>query len=82
MNNRKLDVPSATLKVGDTVQIREGHDLQLVRASVEAAKQRKSVPDWLDLNFEKLTGKIIRLPERAEIPVPVQEQLIVEFYSK
>lgn len=82
VNGRKLDIPSATIKAGDVVQIREGRDLQVVRSSVEAAKQRKSVPEWLDLNPEKLSGKILRLPERAEIPVPVQEQQIVEFYSK
>lgn len=82
INNRKVNIPSAALKAGDTVQIREGHDLQVVKASVEAAKQRKSVPEWLDLNPERLSGKVIRHPERAEIPVPVQEQQIVEFYSK
>ncbi|OGH59758.1 MAG: 30S ribosomal protein S4 [Candidatus Lindowbacteria bacterium RIFCSPLOWO2_12_FULL_62_27] len=82
INNRKVDVPSAQLRVGDVVKIREGHNLQTVKGSVEAAKQRKSVPEWLDLAPEKLSGKVIRLPERTEIPVPVQEQQIVEFYSK
>ncbi len=82
VNGRKSSIPSMSLRAGDVVQIREGHQLQLVKDSVEAAKQRKSVPNWLDLDFVKLSGKVLRLPDRAEIPVPVQEQQIVEYYSK
>lgn len=82
VNGRKIDIPSATLRSGDLVQIREGHDSETIRASVEAIKQRKTVPHWLDLNPDKFSGKVLRLPERQEIPVPVQEQQIVEFYSK
>ena len=82
VNTRKVDIPSAPVRAGDVVHIRDGHDLQLVRGSVEAAKQRKSVPQWLDLNTEKLSGKVLRRPDRSEIVVPVQEQQIVEFYSK
>ncbi len=82
VNGRKVNIPSANVRAGDQVQLREGHDLQLVRQSVEVAKQRKSVPEWLDLSAEKLSGKVLRMPERAEITVPVQEQQIVEYYSK
>lgn len=82
VNGRKLNIPSAMLRSGDVVQIRDGHDMQVVRGSVEAAKQRKTVPGWLDLSPEKLSGKVLRLPERSDILVPVQEQQIVEFYSK
>lgn len=82
VNGKKLDIPSALLKAGDVVQLRPGHELQAAKASVEVARQRKSVPEWLDLNAEKLSGKVLRAPERTEIIVPVQEQQIVEYYSK
>ncbi|MBI4179401.1 30S ribosomal protein S4 [bacterium] len=82
VNGRKLDIPSVILKSGDLVQLRQGHELGMSKACVEVAKQRKSVPDWLDLSPEKLSGKVLHIPARADIQVPVQEQQIVEYYSK
>jgi len=52
-----------------------------VRASVETARGR-GVPDWLELDPESFSGRVLKLPTREEIKVPIQEQLIVELYSR
>jgi small subunit ribosomal protein S4 len=82
VNGRKVNIPSFQCKVGDEVAIREGSKALTVLADAEnfAAGQR-SVP-WLDINREGLSGKLVALPKREDIQLPVNEQLIVELYSK
>ena len=82
VNGRKLDIPSATLKQGDALAIAENsRDTQLVKDNAEVASSR-SVPAWLEFNAESLGGRIISLPIREQIEVPVNEQLVVEFYAR
>ena len=82
VNGKKVDIPSYLLKAGDVVSIREkSRDSEKIKAVLEA-KASRPVPEWLDKNGDDLTAKIVKLPDREQIEVPVEEHLIVEFYSK
>jgi len=82
VNGRTVDIPSFQVRAGDEVQVREkSKELAVIKASLEARKGQ-GVPDWVDLNADRLTGRVLHIPTRASIPVPINEQLIVELYSK
>jgi small subunit ribosomal protein S4 len=82
VNGRKLDIPSATLKPGDVVAVAEGsRDMELLKTNAEAAATR-AIPAWLSFNAESMSGTIVTIPVREQIEVPVQEQLVVEFYAR
>ena len=82
VNGKKVDIPSYLLKAGDTVSIKsKSKDSEKFKTVLEANASRP-VPAWLDLNAEALSAKVVALPEREQIEVPVEEHLIVEFYSK
>ena len=82
VNGKKVDIASYLVKPGDVISVREiRKDNPVIKANVEAGATRP-VPEWLELNSEKLSGKVIRLVNRDEIDLPVEEHLIVELYSK
>jgi len=82
VNGRTVDIPSFQLKPGDEIQVREkSKDLVVIKNSLDARKGQ-GAPDWVDLNVDKLAGRVLHVPSRASIPVPINEQLIVELYSK
>ena len=82
VNGRKVDIPSYLVKAGDVVAVKEkGRGTENMKTIVEANSARP-VPQWLDVNRETLEGKVVSLPAREDIDVPVEEHLIVEFYSK
>lgn len=82
VNGKKVNIPSYLIKAGDEVAIADkSKESTKIQATVEANASRP-VPQWLDLNKEVLTAKIIALPTREQIMVPVEEHLIVELYSK
>ena len=82
VNGRKVNIPSFQCKVGDEIAIREGSKaLVILEESKNFAAGQRSV-SWIDINREGLSGKIIALPKREDISLPVNEQLIVELYSK
>jgi small subunit ribosomal protein S4 len=82
VNDRKIDIPSYQVRVGDVLTLTpKTAKNALVEASVEAVKGR-GVPKWLELDPANLTGKVLALPERDDVTFPIQEQLIVELYSK
>jgi len=82
VNDRKVDIPSFEVKVGDviTLSTKAGKN-GFVLEAVEAVKGR-GMPRWLELNAEQMTGKVVALPARDDVNFPIQEQLIVELYSK
>lgn len=83
VNNKKVSIPSYLAKIGDAVTVKEkSKELKAVKKSVEKAKEREGFPVWLEMNFDALTGKINRLPEREEVGLPVEPQLVVEYYSR
>ncbi len=82
VNGRTVDIPSFMTKAGDEVQVRErSKEIAVFKNSLEARKGQ-GTPDWVELNAEKLSGRVLHIPSRASIPVPINEQLIVELYSK
>ena len=82
VNGKKVNIPSYLLKAGDEIAIKDkSKESDKIKATVEANASRP-VPAWLDLNAEALTGKVLALPTREQIMVPVEEHLIVELYSK
>ncbi len=82
VNGNKVNVPSYLIKAGDEIAIKDkSKDSEKIKAVLETNGSRP-VPQWLDLNKEALTAKILALPTREQIMVPVEEHLIVELYSK
>jgi small subunit ribosomal protein S4 len=82
VNGRKVDIPSFTARAGDTIAIAEGsRQMPMVKESLEAASSR-GVPEWLEVNFEQQTGRVVAVPEREQIETRIQEHLIVEHYSR
>ena len=82
VNGKKVNIPSFQVKVGDVIEIREkSKKLEILESSKQFASGLVQ-PTWIQVDREALTGKIIALPKREEIQLPVNEQLIVELYSK
>jgi small subunit ribosomal protein S4 len=80
VNGRRVNKPSYQLRPGDVISVR---DTSKARPVInEATELTATVPAWLQADYDSLTAKVLRLPEREEISTPVQEQLIVELYSK
>ena len=82
VNGKKVSIPSYRLAKGQVISIKEkSRANEQIKASVETARAR-GVPAWLDLTPETFSGTVLELPKREEIKLPIQEQLIVELYSK
>lgn len=82
VNGRKVNIPSFLVRVGDEVVVREGsRKSALVKEIVERAAE-KTPPAWLEYDAEQAKGRVIALPNREQIDVPVEEHLIVELYSR
>ena len=82
VNGSRVDIASYLLRAGDVIAICEkSKGSEKIKAVLEA-NASKPVPQWMDVDREKLEAKVIALPERDQIDAPVEEQLIVEFYSK
>jgi small subunit ribosomal protein S4 len=82
VNGRRTDVPSMLLREGDTVAVREGsRGLEYFKTLSELVEGRTS-PSWVNRDIKQLSGSVQRLPERAEIDGFLNEQLIVEYYSR
>jgi small subunit ribosomal protein S4 len=82
VNGRRTDVPSMLLKDGDEIAIREGSQSLPYFKDLNAFAESRTVPEWLNRNIKNLTGVVQRLPERVEIDGSLNEQLIVEYYSR
>ena len=82
VNGRKVNIPSYQVQVGDEIAIREGaRKLLIVEQGAQYAAQNP-VPAWLEANFDTFTGRVLSLPKRKDVNLPINEQLIVELYSK
>jgi small subunit ribosomal protein S4 len=82
VNGKKTNIPSYQVRKGDTIQIREkSRKNEQIRQAVETASGR-GIPSWLQLNPEQFLGTVTDVPKREDIRLPIQEQLIVELYSK
>ncbi len=82
VNNRKVNIPSYSLKLNDEIQVSEkSRKANVFEGSVKSV-DRRGVPEWLLLDKDSLKGSVRRLPERDDVTLPIQEQYIVELYSK
>lgn len=82
INSRVVNIPSYLLKPGDLIQVREkSKKLEIIHASMRRVKGDKEYP-WLSLDKAKMMGKFLEIPERDQIPLNVNEQLVIELYSK
>jgi len=82
VNGQTVNIPSYQVKPGDKVEVRErARKMARIQSAIEAA-ERRGIPSWLELNKEAFAGTIKGPPNREEITLPIQEQLIVEFYSR
>jgi small subunit ribosomal protein S4 len=82
INGKKVDIPSYQVRPGDIVGIRQGsRENPTIAHAMEEVKGR-GIPEWLSLDGGALAGRVSQLPTREQITLPVQEQLIVELYSK
>jgi len=82
VDGRKVNIPSFRTKVGQVISLRESSRQNDAIKSIVEANSSRPVPKWLDLNRDTLEAKIISLPERDDIDLPIEETLIVELYSK
>jgi len=82
VNGRKIDVPSALVKAGDVVTMRDrSRKIVRVQEALELS-QRRGVPEWLEVDRPNFTGRIRALPARTDLTMPINEKLVVELYSK
>ena len=82
VNGKKVNIPSFLVSIGDVITVKEkSKKNQAINESLDAVA-RRGVPSWLELDRDNLQGSVKSMPERQEITMPIQEQLIVELYSK
>jgi len=82
VNGRRVNIPSYQMRTGDIIGLRESsRKLNIIEENI-AKMEHRGLPSWLEMDTNSLKGKILQSPERDEIDLPVQEQLIVELYSK
>jgi small subunit ribosomal protein S4 len=83
VNGKKLDIPSAAVNVGDVISLREKtRKVQQIQDAAATVGGRGGVPAWLALEAANLKGTVVSLPKREDLQMPIDEQLIVELYSK
>lgn len=82
VNGKRVSIPSYLVRVGDEIAVAEkSRDLVLFKELIEAAAHR-TVPPWLEVDLERMRGRVVAFPAREDIDVPIKEHLIVELYSR
>jgi len=83
VNDKKVDIPSFQVPVGATIALRDKSSYRSkAKDLVSVARSRGSIPEWVTVNEEKVSGSLTALPTREQLPPDIQENLIVEFYSR
>jgi len=83
IDGRRADIPSYLVKEGESIEIKAKDSLKkLMKEHIEMSSKERSVPAWLAIDKENFTIKVVRLPEKEDLVLPVNEQLIIELYSK
>lgn len=82
INDKKINIPSYILKVGDTVEVTDKS--KKVQRIIDSLKNldRRGTPNWITIDRDAMKGSVTAMPSRADITMPIEEQLIVEFYSR
>ena len=82
VNGKKANIPSMELKVGDIIQLKEKSKSSALIKELADNLGSKNPPAWLELDVDNLSAKVVRMPSKEDIDIPVEEQMIVELYSK
>jgi small subunit ribosomal protein S4 len=82
VNGRRTDIPSMIVRTGDLVSVREGSRKRNYFKGLKEVAEARPVPRWLDRDLNNLSGKVTSLPERQDVDASINEQLIIEFYSR
>ena len=82
INGKRIDIPSYLVRIGEVIAVREkSRKIPRIAESISAV-DRRGVPQWIELDKEKIEGRVKALPTREDFTMPIREQLIVELYSK
>ena len=79
VNGNKVDIPSYLCKIGDKIAVKEGHDLKVVKESLES---KPASVGYVKVDAEKLVGEFLRAPERNELPADINEAQVIEYYNR
>jgi small subunit ribosomal protein S4 len=82
VNGRRTDVPSMLVKVGDEISVRDGSRKRPYFKDLAPLAETRTPPRWLERNLGGLSGKVLQLPEREDVDASLNEQLVVEYYSR
>jgi small subunit ribosomal protein S4 len=82
VNHRRTDIPSMLVKPGDQIEVREGSRKRVYFKDLGAVAETRTVPAWLDRDLSKLSGKVVQDPDRRDIDATINDQLIIEYYSR
>ncbi len=82
INGRRTDIPSMLVRPGDLIEVRAGSKTRTYFKSMPALAESRTVPRWLERDLKTLSGKVLQNPERTDIDASLNEQLIIEFYSR
>jgi len=82
INGRRVNIPSALVKPGDVVDFKARTAKDETMKAVVASNRSKSIPGWLEVDAENMKGRVLALPKRQDVTIPVEEHLVVELYSK
>lgn len=83
INGKRVNLPSYLVKVNDKIEIKASSSvIEMIKRNIEAASKERSVASWLFLDKENLKAEVLRLPEKEDLTIPINEQLIIELYSK
>jgi small subunit ribosomal protein S4 len=82
VNGKKVNIPSYQVKVGDEISVCEAAKKMVIIEQGTQFAAQNPLPGWLEANYETLSGRVLSLPKRTDVNLPVNEQLIVELYSK
>ncbi len=82
VNGRRTDIPSMLVRPGDMIEVRPGSKTRTYFKSMPALAESRTVPRWLERDLKTLSGKVLQNPERTDIDASLNEQLIIEFYSR
>ena len=82
VNDRKVNIPSYQVKPGDVITLKENATNSVLIKGILEANNGQNIPEWLELDTNSWTARVISIPSREQIDVPVQEHLIVELYSR
>jgi len=82
VNKKRISIPSAIIKVGDVIEVKDSEKTKKRIQENMAASASRELPQWLKVNKDAFSGEVLSIPKREDIKIPINEQLVIELYSK